>query len=161
MIGLVGNSGNSNEPHLHVHAQRPAAAGHEPLSGDPYGRVGNSRIRHNIHRVYTPTSLMPSFRPGRNGGSHMRQLVGYAGVLAVTMAIAPWVAAHHGFGTFLMNKDIEITGTVTRLDFVNPHSWLYLDVTQPDGKVVAVRCEMRSATTLRRSGWTPDLFPVG
>jgi murein DD-endopeptidase MepM/ murein hydrolase activator NlpD len=34
-IGLVGNSGNSNEPHLHVHAQRPAAGGHEPLSGDP------------------------------------------------------------------------------------------------------------------------------
>jgi murein DD-endopeptidase MepM/ murein hydrolase activator NlpD len=33
-IGLVGNSGNSNEPHLHVHAQRPASAGHEPLSGD-------------------------------------------------------------------------------------------------------------------------------
>ena len=69
--------------------------------------------------------------------------------------------AHHGFGTFLMNEDVTITGTVTRLDFVNPHSWLHLDVTQPDGKVVAVRCEMRSATTLRRSGWSPDLFPVG
>ena len=91
----------------------------------------------------------------------MRQLVGYAGVLAVTVAIAPLVTAHHGFGTFLMDKDIEITGTVTGLDFVNPHSWLYLDVTQPDGKVVAVRCEMRSATTLRRSGWSPDLFKVG
>jgi hypothetical protein len=38
---------------------------------------------------------------------------------------------------------------------------LYLDVTQPDGKVVKMRCEMRSATTLRRSGWTPDLFKVG
>ena len=35
IIGLVGNSGNSNEPHLHVHAQRPAPAGHEALSGDP------------------------------------------------------------------------------------------------------------------------------
>ena len=35
IIGLVGNSGNSNEPHLHVHAQRPAPAGHAPLSGDP------------------------------------------------------------------------------------------------------------------------------
>jgi hypothetical protein len=35
VVGLVGNSGNSNEPHLHVHAQRPAIAGHEPLSGDP------------------------------------------------------------------------------------------------------------------------------
>ncbi len=91
----------------------------------------------------------------------MRQRIGYAGVLAVVVAIAPWAKAHHGFGTFLMNEDIEITGTVTGLDFVNPHSWLYLDVTQPDGKVVAMRCEMRSATTLRRSGWSPDLFPVG
>jgi hypothetical protein len=34
-LGLVGNSGNSNEPHLHIHAQRPAASGREPLSGDP------------------------------------------------------------------------------------------------------------------------------
>ena len=91
----------------------------------------------------------------------MRQLVGYAGALVVAVAIAPWASAHHGFGTFLMNKDVEITGTVTGLDFVNPHSWLYLDVTQPDGKVAAMRCEMRSATTLRRSGWTPDLFKVG
>ena len=91
----------------------------------------------------------------------MRQLVGYACALAVVAAIGPVTMAHHGFGTFLMNEDIEITGTVTGLDFVNPHSWLYLDVTQPDGKVVAVRCEMRSATTLRRSGWTPDLFKVG
>jgi hypothetical protein len=91
----------------------------------------------------------------------MRQLVGYAGVLAVTMVLAPWVTAHHGFGTFLMNEDVKITGTVTGLDFVNPHSWLHLDVTQPDGKVVAMRCEMRSAATLRRSGWSPDLFPVG
>jgi hypothetical protein len=91
----------------------------------------------------------------------MRQFVGYAGALAVVIAMTPWAMAHHGFGTFLMNEDVTITGTVTRLDFVNPHSWLHLDVTQPDGKVVAVRCEMRSATTLRRSGWSPDLFPVG
>jgi hypothetical protein len=35
IIGLVGNSGNSNEPHLHIHAQRPAPTGQEPLSGDP------------------------------------------------------------------------------------------------------------------------------
>lgn len=91
----------------------------------------------------------------------MRRFVGYAGALAVAVAIAPGATAHHGFGTFLMNEDIEITGTVTGLDFVNPHSWLYMDVTQPDGKVVAVRCEMRSATTLRRSGWSPDLFKVG
>ena len=91
----------------------------------------------------------------------MRQFVGYVGALVVAVAFAPWAMAHHGFGTFLINEDIKITGTVTGLDFVNPHSWLYLDVAGADGKVVAMRCEMRSATTLRRSGWTPDLFKVG
>jgi hypothetical protein len=35
VVGLAGNSGNSNEPHLHIHAQRPATAAHEQLSGDP------------------------------------------------------------------------------------------------------------------------------
>jgi hypothetical protein len=75
--------------------------------------------------------------------------------------MAPWAMAHHGFGTFLMNEDVEITGTVTGLDFVNPHSWLYLDVARPDGEVIKMRCEMRSATTLRRSGWSPDLFTAG
>src|SRR5688500_13725249 len=73
----------------------------------------------------------------------------------------PVADAHHGFGSFDMTKEIEITGTVTDLAFVNPHSWLYLDVTDADGKRVPMRCEMRSATTLRRSGWTPQMFPVG
>jgi hypothetical protein len=86
--------------------------------------------------------------------------------ISLAMAIAAGlvssgVSAHHGFGTFLMDEDIEITGTVTGLDFVNPHSWLYLDVKNDAGETVAMRCEMRSANTLRRSGWTPDLFPVG
>ena len=76
--------------------------------------------------------------------------------LATTAALA-----HHGFGTFLMDEDVDITGVVTGFDYVNPHSWLYLDVTQADGEVIAMRCEMRSATTLRRSGWSPDLFPTG
>jgi hypothetical protein len=60
-----------------------------------------------------------------------------------------------------MTKEVEITGTVTDLAFVNPHSWLYLDVTGADGNTLAMKCEMRSATTLRRSGWAPELFPVG
>lgn len=69
--------------------------------------------------------------------------------------------AHHGFGTFAMNEDIELSGVVTSLDFVNPHSWLNFEVTQEDGSVAAYRCEMRSATTLRRSGWRPEMFPPG
>ena len=94
----------------------------------------------------------------------MRTGQAFAASLAVPVllaASAPATLAHHGFGTFVMDRDIELTGTVTDLAFVNPHSWLYLDVVQDDGEVVAFRCEMRSANTLRRSGWTPDLFPVG
>ncbi len=80
-------------------------------------------------------------------------------VLAV--AIGGNATAHHGFGTFAMNEDIELSGVVTGLDFVNPHSWLNFEVTQDDGSVVEFRCEMRSATTLRRSGWRPEMFPPG
>jgi hypothetical protein len=50
-IGVVGNSGNSNEPHLHVHAQRPAAAGREPLSGDPLPMRFNGRYLVRNDRV--------------------------------------------------------------------------------------------------------------
>jgi len=91
----------------------------------------------------------------------MRQFLRSVLAIAGGIGIAPWALAHHGFGTFVMDEDVEITGTVTGLDFVNPHSWLYLDVVDETGETVAMRCEMRSANTLRRSGWTPDLFPEG
>jgi len=85
-----------------------------------------------------------------------------AGMLAsVAFSVSATALAHHGFGSFDMDAEIEITGTVTDLAFVNPHSWLYLDVTNAEGDTVPFRCEMRSATTLRRSGWSADLFPVG
>ena len=77
------------------------------------------------------------------------------------VSVCPFADAHHGFGSFVMDEEIEVTGTVTDLAFVNPHSWLYLDVAGEDGAVSAFRCEMRSATTLRRSGWSPDMFPLG
>jgi hypothetical protein len=81
-------------------------------------------------------------------------------VVAAALVAAP-AAAHHGIGTFDTRQEVAITGTVTGVDFVNPHSWLYLDVTGADGKVAAWRCEMRSATTLRRSGWSPEMFKPG
>ena len=78
----------------------------------------------------------------------------------VFMLSAP-APAHHGFGSFDMSREITIEGVVTDLAFVNPHSWLYLDVTDENGERTAWRCELRSATTLRRSGWTPEMFPAG
>ena len=83
------------------------------------------------------------------------------GILSAGALFAGAAVAHHGFGTFAMNEDIELSGTVTNLDFVNPHSWLSFDVTLEDGSIREYRCEMRSATTLRRSGWAPEMFPPG
>jgi len=95
--------------------------------------------------------------PGLEGELAMRALVCLIAVFAAPAA----ALAHHGFGTFVMDEEVEITGVVTDLAFVNPHSWLYLDVAGAGGAVTPYRCEMRSATTLRRSGWSPDMFETG
>jgi hypothetical protein len=79
----------------------------------------------------------------------------------VVWLIAVPVYAHHSFGTFDLNRTIEIAGTIAGIDFVNPHSWLRVNVTSPDGRVQLYRCEMRGATVLRRSGWTPEMFVAG
>src|SRR5690606_31550456 len=80
---------------------------------------------------------------------------------AVAFALAAPAFAHHGIASFDMNREFVIEGTITDVDWVNPHSWLYLDAVTADGKVVKYRCELRAATVLRRSGWTPEMFPAG
>jgi hypothetical protein len=82
-------------------------------------------------------------------------------VLAAWLSLATIAAAHHGGGTFDGSKEIKLTGTFTRLDLVNPHSWIYFEVAGADGKPQSYRCEMRSATVLRRSGWRPEMFKKG
>jgi hypothetical protein len=78
----------------------------------------------------------------------------------VVVCAACAVPAHHGPGTFELSKSVTYTGKLTRVDFVNPHSWLYFEVSDANGRVSKHRCEMRSAHTLRRSGWTKELFPI-
>ena len=82
-------------------------------------------------------------------------------VIAGSFALAPAALAHHGFGNFAMDEDIQLSGVVTKIDFVNPHSWVHFEMTAADGSKRAHRCELRSATTLRRSGWTPEMFAAG
>jgi len=86
---------------------------------------------------------------------------GLAGLLAAGLVVTPAAYAHHGFGNFALDEDITLSGVVTQMDFVNPHSWVHFDVTAADGTKSQYRCELRSATTLRRSGWTPEMFAAG
>jgi hypothetical protein len=78
-------------------------------------------------------------------------------MLAITLP----AAAHHGISNWDLNKDITLTGRVTSLDFLNPHAWLHLEVKDANGKTGRWSCEMRSAYSLRRSGWTVEMFKAG
>jgi uncharacterized protein DUF6152 len=80
---------------------------------------------------------------------------------AFCVGVTSVAMAHHGIANFDLNKDIELSGVVTDLAFVNPHSWLYLEVAGANGEVAKWRCEMRAATVLKRSGWSQEMFVNG
>lgn len=84
-----------------------------------------------------------------------------AGMFALALTAPAIAFAHHGIGRFDPSGYIELEGTLTGLDFVNPHSYVHFDVIGEDGAVLAMSCEMRAATVLRRSGWSPDMFVPG
>jgi hypothetical protein len=76
-------------------------------------------------------------------------------------AVATVAWSHHGISNWDLNKDVSLTGKLTRIELINPHTWIHLDVRGADGKVAAWKCEMRSVNSLRRSGWTKEMFQVG
>jgi hypothetical protein len=82
-------------------------------------------------------------------------------LLLAGVCVGGSAGAHHSFGTFDLNQNVEIVGTIAGIDFVNPHAWLRVEVVGADASVVTYRCEMRGATVLRRSGWTPEMFVTG
>jgi hypothetical protein len=86
-------------------------------------------------------------------------------VLVAVLLTAPVLAerayAHHGAGLYDVRKNVELEGKLTRVDFVNPHTYIYFDVVGNDGKVLAMKCETRGATVLRRSGWSAEMFVKG
>jgi hypothetical protein len=80
----------------------------------------------------------------------------------VLLALCPsLVFAHHGLANFNLNVDITVEGAITDIAMVNPHSWVYLDVTNEDGLVTSWKCELRGGTVLRRSGWDETLYEIG
>jgi len=81
--------------------------------------------------------------------------------LCLSVCLVGTASAHHGFGNFDTSKEQTLKGTLTGLDFVNPHSYVYFSVVGGDGAKTPYRCEMRAATVLKRSGWSPDMFKPG
>lgn len=70
--------------------------------------------------------------------------------------------AHHAFAAeFDASKPVKLQGTITRMEWVNPHSWVHLDVTKPDGTVEQWMVEGGPPTSLLRRGFTKKDLPVG
>jgi hypothetical protein len=97
----------------------------------------------------------------QNACTTRRQTMYRTLALSATLILPAVAFAHHGGAEYELGKTVEFKGKLTRVDLINPHSWLYFDVTEKDGKASHHRCEMRSVHVLRRSGWTKDVFPVG
>ncbi|MBI3046804.1 MAG: hypothetical protein HYY76_00680 [Acidobacteria bacterium] len=71
-------------------------------------------------------------------------------------------AAHHSFsGEFDVNKPIKLEGTVTKVEWINPHAWIHIDVKRPDGTVESWAIEGGTPNTLMRRGFTKDSLKTG
>jgi hypothetical protein len=73
-----------------------------------------------------------------------------------------WISAHHSFSAeFDAKKPITLKGTIVQMQWVNPHSWLHIDVKGPDGKVERWKLEFALPNALYRRGWRQKDLPVG
>ena len=86
-----------------------------------------------------------------------------AALVGVTLALATVpVAAHHAFSAeFDSERPIHLEGVVTRMEWINPHSWVHLDVTNPDGTVTPWMVEGGTPNTLLRRGFTKNSLLPG
>ena len=87
-----------------------------------------------------------------------------AGVLLGLLVVLPssTVHAHHSFAAqYDANKQVTLVGTVTKVEWTNPHAWFYVDVKDEKGVVTNWNLELASPNVLVRNGWTRKSLTVG
>jgi Family of unknown function (DUF6152) len=80
-------------------------------------------------------------------------------ILAVALATPVW--AHHSHGNYNMEVYTSLTGTIKEVHFLNPHSWIYLEVKDSDGKTTLWALEGTNPAGLKRTGWDLTSFKAG
>jgi len=92
----------------------------------------------------------------------MRKTLACVLVAGVLSLAAEPVWAHHAFAAeFDSSKPIKLKGTVTMMEWINPHAWIHIDVKGEDGKVSPWMIEAAAPNSLLRRGFTKNSLPVG
>ena len=92
----------------------------------------------------------------------MKPIMAIATALLVFGLAAIPASAHHAFAAeFDANKPVKLRGTVTKMEWINPHAWIHIDVKNPDNTVEEWMVEAGSPNTLLRRGLTKDSLKVG
>ena len=91
----------------------------------------------------------------------MRSITVFALTLSLYVASHSVASGHHSHANYLEGQWLYLEGTVTEIHWMNPHSWIYVDVTDDSGQANAWAIEGASVTQLRRDGWTEDSIRVG
>lgn len=83
-------------------------------------------------------------------------------VAGIALLFSAGVSAHHSFSAeFDASKPFKMTGTVTKVEWMNPHTFFYIDVSDEKGKVTNWAMEMGSPNGLMRAGWTRNTMKIG
>jgi len=85
-----------------------------------------------------------------------------AALIAVLILLPISLAAHHAFAAeFDRAKTVKVQGAVVKLEWTNPHIWIYVDAKDEKGAIVHWQCEGGSPNTLTRQGWTKESLKQG
>jgi len=91
------------------------------------------------------------------------RLIGISGVVVLLLLLSQAPAlGHHAFAAeFDAKKPVKLQGTVTKMEWINPHAWIHIDVKKPDGGVEEWMIEAGTPNTLLRRGFTKDSLKAG
>jgi hypothetical protein len=96
------------------------------------------------------------------GVSGVRRLMTLASIAVSSCMLATAAVAHHSFAAqFDGDKPVVLKGVVTKVDWRNPHIWVYLDVREVNGTMTKWECEGGAPNALTRQGWSRDHLKLG